>query len=59
LSGYTVRTNSTTATKKTNEQIAREVIAGKWGSGADRKNRLTAAGYNYSAVQSIVNKLMR
>ena len=43
-------------TKKSNEEIAREVIAGKWGNGTDRKNRLTAAGYNYAAVQAIVNK---
>ena len=43
-------------TKKSNEEIAREVMAGKWGNGTDRKNRLTAAGYNYAAVQAIVNK---
>lgn len=42
-------------TKKSNEQIANEVLAGKWGNGTDRKNRLTAAGYDYNAVQSIVN----
>lgn len=47
-----------TGAEKTNEQLAREVIAGRWGNGADRKKRLTAAGYDYSAVQSIVNKLM-
>ena len=41
---------------KSNEELANEVIAGKWGNGDDRKNRLTAAGYNYSAVQSIVNQ---
>lgn len=41
---------------KSNEELANEVIAGKWGNGNDRKNRLTAAGYNYSAVQSIVNQ---
>ena len=45
-------------TKKSNEEIAREVIAGKWGNGADRKNRLTAAGYSYAAVQAIVNKMV-
>lgn len=39
-------------------EIAREVIAGKWGNGADRKNRLQAAGYNYSEVQSKVNALL-
>lgn len=42
-------------TKKSNEEIANEVLSGKWGNGADRKNRLTAAGYDYNAVQSIVN----
>lgn len=41
--------------KKSNEQIAQEVIAGQWGNGNDRKSRLTAAGYDYSAVQSLVN----
>lgn len=42
--------------KKTNEQLADEVIAGKWGNGADRKQRLEGAGYDYSAVQKIVNQ---
>ncbi len=41
---------------KSNEQLADEVINGKWGNGTDRKNRLTAAGYNYEAVQTIVNE---
>lgn len=41
---------------KSNEQLADEVINGKWGNGADRKNRLTTAGYNYEAVQAIVNE---
>lgn len=45
--------------KKSNETIAKEVIAGKWGNGADRKNRLQKAGYNYNAVQYIVNRLVR
>lgn len=43
-------------TKKSNEQIADEVIAGKWGNGQDRKNKLTEAGYDYRAVQDIVNR---
>lgn len=42
--------------RKSNEELANEVIAGKWGNGEDRKNRLTQAGYNYDAVQSIVNQ---
>ena len=40
------------------EEIAREVIAGKWGNGAERKKRLTAAGYDYAEVQAMVNKLL-
>lgn len=43
--------------KKTVEQLAREVWAGKWGTGSERKRRLTEAGYDYNAVQAMVNKL--
>ena len=39
--------------------VAKEVIAGKWGNGEDRKNRLTAAGYNYKDVQDQVNALLK
>lgn len=44
---------------KTNQQIALEVIQGKWGNGNARKQKLTSAGYNYNAVQTIVNALMK
>lgn len=44
--------------KKSIDEIAREVIAGKWGNGADRKNRLTKAGYDYDAVQNCVNEML-
>lgn len=43
-------------TKKSISTIADEVIAGKWGNGNDRKNKLQAAGYDYNAVQTEVNK---
>lgn len=43
------------APKKSVDEIAKEVIAGKWGNGDDRKNRLVAAGYDYNAVQRAVN----
>ena len=49
---------STTPARKSTDEIAREVIAGNWGNGDDRKNRLTAAGYDYSAVQAKVNELL-
>ena len=44
--------------KKTVEQIAREVIAGDWGAGEERRKRLTAAGYDYDAVQNKVNEIL-
>jgi hypothetical protein len=40
------------------ETIAREVIAGKWGNGPTRKQRLAAAGYSASAVQAMVNAIL-
>lgn len=43
---------------KTPTEVAKEVLAGKWGNGAVRKRNLEAAGYNYSAVQKAVNKLI-
>ena len=48
-----------TTAKKSFDEIAREVIQGKWGNGADRKNRLTNAGYDYNTVQKRVNELMK
>lgn len=41
------------------DELAREVINGKWGNGAARKKKLTAAGYDYDAVQKRVNELMK
>ena len=43
---------------KSNEEIAREVIAGKWGNGDERKQKLREAGYNPSVIQRIVNKMI-
>lgn len=40
---------------KTNEELAQEVIRGDWGNGTERKRRLTQAGYDYEAIQAIVN----
>jgi len=45
-------------TKKSEEEIAREIIAGKWGNGKERKQRLTEAGYDYDSVQKIVNQIL-
>ena len=47
------------STKKSVDTIASEVIRGDWGNGDERKQKLTAAGYDYSAVQKKVNELLR
>lgn len=44
--------------KKTVDELAHEVIEGKWGNGKDRADRLTAAGYSYSEVQARVNEIL-
>lgn len=53
------KTANTTTPKKSVEEIAKEVIKGKWGNGADRKKRLTDAGYDYAQVQAKVNQLLK
>lgn len=47
------------AKKKSAETIAKEVIAGKWGNGEERKNKLKKAGYDYKIIQKLVNKLLK
>lgn len=49
----------TSTAKKSVDELAKEVIAGEWGNGTDRKNRLTEAGYDYNAVQKRVNELLK
>lgn len=44
------------STEKTNEDVVDEVILGLWGDGAERKQRLEEEGYDYDAVQEMVNK---
>jgi len=51
-------TGVTSSSKKSIDEIAREVIQGLWGNGQDRKDRITKAGYDYSAVQKRVNELL-
>ena len=43
---------------KSVKQVAKEVIAGKWGNGEKRRKRLTKAGYDYTTVQRKVNALL-
>ena len=57
--GKVKTTSASTTAKKSINTLAREVLAGRWGNGADRKARLTKAGYDYSKVQAAVNKLIK
>lgn len=47
-----------TSDKKTIDELAEEVIDGKWGDGEDRKSKLEKAGYDYDAVQDRVNEIL-
>ena len=57
FNGYSKGTPVPSPAQKSIDQLAREVLAGNWGNGGDRKRRLTAAGYDYNAVQARVNQL--
>lgn len=47
-----------TMKQKTIDELAHEVLEGKWGSGQTRVDRLKAAGYDATAVQNRVNELL-
>lgn len=47
-----------TKTKKSDQEIAKEVIAGKWGNGVTRIDNLKNAGYNPDTIQNLVNTYM-
>jgi len=44
--------------KKSLDEIANDVIQGKYGNYPERKERLEAEGYNYSEVQARVNEML-
>lgn len=44
--------------KKNIDEIAQEVIAGKWANDPDRKKKLAEAGYDAVAVQKRVNEIL-
>lgn len=59
IRGYACPRYSTSkSTTKTLDELAREVLTGAWGNGDERRTRLTAAGYDYDAVQARVNELI-
>ena len=56
LDGGNIPVSNSNTSQKSNEEIANEVIAGKWGNGSDRFNRLAQAGYDGNTIQNIVNQ---
>ena len=68
LNGFSLTSSNTTPNtaqtiptisqaKKSIQEIINEVLAGKWGVGIERKNRLTSEGYDYNTIQNEINKL--
>lgn len=58
VQGTVAETPKTSSTKSVDE-IAKEVIRGDWGNGEERKQKLTAAGYDYSVIQKKVNEILK
>lgn len=50
---------SDTSEKKTYHTLAREVIAGRYGNGEERRKRLEKEGYDYNIVQASVNMILK
>lgn len=50
--------NAVEPSSLSNDLIARQVIAGKWGNGLERQRRLEAAGYDYGLIQDKVNMIV-
>lgn len=58
INGFSAADDGDNTTKlKTVEEVAQEVIEGKWNVGLARKMLLEKAGYNYNLVQQKVNEL--
>ena len=55
----TTRDSNADPDKKSNAEIAQEVIAGKWGNGAARRQQLASCGYDFEAIQQLVNEMLK
>lgn len=56
--GNTMEYFSSGSSLKSTNQVAREVIQGKWGNEPQRSQKLRVAGYNPSTIQAEVNRLL-
>jgi hypothetical protein len=55
---YKDKIEKSASTLKSIEEVAKEVLDGKWGNGEDRKKALISSGYNPVEVQKMVNQLL-
>lgn len=55
---YLIKVSGSASSSKSIDELAREVIAGKWGNDPQRSQKLRAAGYDPVAVQKRVNQLL-
>lgn len=53
-----ISSSSVVEKKKSVDELSKEVIDGKWGNGKERKDALTAAGFDYQKVQARVNEIL-
>ena len=53
-----IKESGSSGDKKTVDELAQEVIDGKWGNDEERKKKLEEAGYNYDEVQDRVNEIL-
>lgn len=54
-----VSSTTTAPKKKSIDEVAKDVINGKYGNQPERQKRLEAEGYNYREVQDRVNEMLR
>lgn len=59
IRGYAVPKYEKEQGSKSVAELVQEVIAGKWGTGEERKQRLTEAGFSFTQIQKSVNKAMK
>ena len=58
IKGVQSKVNAILGIKDDILSIAYQVLRGDWGNGIERKQRLSAAGYDYTAVQKKVNEIL-
>ncbi len=53
------KANKVLNNKKSDDEIIKEIMEGKWGNGEERKQKLQSAGYEYNSIQQKINEIIR